>query len=78
VAFDLNDASASRKALKGITVVAHCAGPYSATGAQMLDACIASDCHYADLCSETDVMVAAQARDADARAVPWFPLAQPG
>ncbi len=64
VAFDLNDASASQKALKGITVVAHCAGPYSATSAQMLDACIASGCHYVDLCGEIDVMVAAQARDA--------------
>ena len=66
--FDLNDARASRKALQGISVVAHCAGPYSATSAQMLDACIAARCHYVDLCGEIDVMIAAHARDAAARA----------
>ena len=42
VAFDLNDANGSQKALQGISVVAHCAGPYSATSAPMLDACIAA------------------------------------
>lgn len=68
VAFDLSDAQASRNALQGLRVVAHCAGPYSATSAQMLDACIAAGCHYVDLCGEIDVMIAAQARDADARA----------
>jgi short subunit dehydrogenase-like uncharacterized protein len=66
-AFDLNDAHASRAALQGIAVVAHCAGPYSATSKPMLDACLAAGSHYADLSGEVDVILAAQARDAAAK-----------
>jgi short subunit dehydrogenase-like uncharacterized protein len=67
-AFDLGDAAASAQALQGHAVVAHCAGPYSATSAPMLAACLATRTHYVDITGEIDVMLASHARDADARA----------
>lgn len=67
-AFDLNDAAASRAALRGIAVVAHCAGPFSATSRPMVDACLVSGTHYIDITGEIDVILGCQARDAEARA----------
>ncbi len=67
-AFDLNDAQASRAALQGIAVVAHCAGPFPTTSKPMLDACLAVGCHYTDITGEVDVILAAKACDAAAKA----------
>jgi short subunit dehydrogenase-like uncharacterized protein len=53
--------------LAGIAVVAHCAGPFSATSAPMLDACLASNTHYVDITGEIGVFEAAHRRDAQAR-----------
>ena len=39
---DLSDPAELRAALKGIDVVAHCAGPFSSTSAPMVDACLAT------------------------------------
>ncbi len=66
-AFSLDDHAASHAALKDISVVAHCAGPYSATSKPMLDACLATACHYVDITGEVDVILAAHACDAAAR-----------
>jgi short subunit dehydrogenase-like uncharacterized protein len=65
--FDLTDAAATRAALHDVDVVAHCAGPFSATSAPMADACIATRTHYVDITGEIDVLVALHARDEEAR-----------
>jgi short subunit dehydrogenase-like uncharacterized protein len=51
-----------------MAVVSHCAGPFSATSAQMIDACFARRTHYVDITGEFDVLAAAQRRHADAQA----------
>ncbi|MBM7061666.1 saccharopine dehydrogenase NADP-binding domain-containing protein [Pseudomonas sp. UL073] len=65
--FDLADAGASRSALEDVAVVAHCAGPFSATSAAMIAACLASATHYVDITGEIAVFEHAHSRDADAR-----------
>ncbi|HUY20960.1 MAG TPA: saccharopine dehydrogenase NADP-binding domain-containing protein [Acidimicrobiales bacterium] len=64
---DLSDAAALRAALDGIDVVAHCAGPFSATSLAMVDACLATGTHYLDITGEIDVFEAVLARDDEAR-----------
>jgi short subunit dehydrogenase-like uncharacterized protein len=66
--FDLGDARAAAAALTDMAVVSHCAGPFSATSAQMIDACLTSRTHYLDITGELDVFIAAQCRHADAQA----------
>src|SRR5271170_6418161 len=66
--FDLGHPRAAAAALADMAVVSHCAGPFSATSAQMIDACFASGTHYVDITGEFDVFVAAQRRHADAQA----------
>jgi short subunit dehydrogenase-like uncharacterized protein len=66
--FDLGDPRAAAAALADMAVVSYCAGPFSATSAQMIDACFASRTHYVDITGELDVFVAAQRRHADAQA----------
>jgi short subunit dehydrogenase-like uncharacterized protein len=65
--FDIQQAERAREALADIAVVAHCAGPFSATSAPMLDACLASNTHYVDITGEIGVFEAAHRRDAQAR-----------
>lgn len=64
--FDLRNAAASQACLEGMSAVAHCAGPFSTTSQPMIDACLASHCHYLDITGEIDVFVEAQGRHADA------------
>lgn len=64
--FDLSDAEAARRAVSGMQVVAHCAGPFSATSKPMLDACLAEQAHYLDITGEIDVFIASHDRHADA------------
>ena len=66
--FDLGDARSAATALADMAVVAHCAGPFAATSAPMIDACLASRTHYLDITGEIDVFLAAQRRHADAQA----------
>ena len=54
-AFALDDPQALRAGLKGIGLVEHCAGPFSATCAPMLEACLANGTHYLDITGEIDV-----------------------
>ena len=44
------------------SIVAHCAGPFAATSAPMIDACLLARTHYVDITGEIDVFVAAQRR----------------
>jgi short subunit dehydrogenase-like uncharacterized protein len=62
--FDLQSATA---ALADIAVVANCAGPFAATSAPMIDACLNSQTHYLDITGEIDVFLAAQRRHAEAK-----------
>jgi saccharopine dehydrogenase (NAD+, L-lysine-forming) len=65
--FDLSDPSAVVSALEGVDVVAHCAGPFSATSKPMVEACLASGTHYVDITGEIDVFESVLARDGEAR-----------
>jgi short subunit dehydrogenase-like uncharacterized protein len=67
-AFDLRDPTAAPRALADVRVVANCAGPFSATGRPMIDACLAAGTHYVDITGEIDVFVGAEHRHPDANA----------
>jgi short subunit dehydrogenase-like uncharacterized protein len=53
--------------LAGISLVLHCAGPFSRTSRPMVDACLAAGAHYLDVTGEIDVFEAILARDGEAR-----------
>jgi short subunit dehydrogenase-like uncharacterized protein len=57
-----------RQGLEGIDLVLHCAGPFSATCAPMLEACLAQRAHYLDITGEIDVFAHCHAQDARAQA----------
>src|SRR5262245_61123063 len=67
-AFALDDAAAVGAGLRGITVVLNCAGPFSATAAPLVDACLRARAHYLDITGEIGVFEALAARHADAAA----------
>lgn len=67
VAVSLDDRDALRKALDGVRVVLHAAGPFSATSEPMLDACLETGTSYLDITGEIDVFEACAARDDEAR-----------
>jgi short subunit dehydrogenase-like uncharacterized protein len=66
--FDLADPALVAAGLSGCGLVIHCAGPFSATAAPMLAACIAARVHYTDITGEIEVFEHAFGRDAAARA----------
>ena len=63
--FSLDDPAAVVNGLKGVKLVMHCAGPFSATAKAMLDGCVRTGTHYLDLCGEFRVIEAVAARDAE-------------
>lgn len=65
--FDLDDRKATDRALEGHTVVLHCAGPFSATSQQMIDACLKNHCHYLDITGEISVFANAHRQSDEAR-----------
>jgi short subunit dehydrogenase-like uncharacterized protein len=65
--FDLADSDAIRAGLDGVGLVLHCAGPFSATSAPMLEGCLAAGAHYLDITGEIDVFAQCHAQDARAR-----------
>ena len=67
-AFPLDDRRAMGDGLAGVTVVMHCAGPFSRTSTPMADACLRAGVHYLDITGEIGVFEALAARDAEARA----------
>ena len=53
--FDLSNPDMVARNLDGISVVLHCAGPFSRTVAPMLNACLDLNAHYLDITGEIDV-----------------------
>jgi short subunit dehydrogenase-like uncharacterized protein len=66
--FGLDDAPAMDRALKGVKVVLHLAGPYIYTSKQMADGCLRNGAAYLDITGEIPVYESLAARDAEARA----------
>jgi len=64
--FELDDTSAVKNALQGMSVVLHCAGPFSATSQPMIEACIDSGCHYLDITGEISVFANAHKQSDEA------------
>ncbi len=58
IGFSLQQPAQIAEYLKGFAAVMHCAGPFSQTARQMMDACIASGTDYLDITGEIDVILA--------------------
>ena len=65
-AFGLDDAGALADGLRGMALVLHCAGPFSATSAPMIEGCLAVGSHYLDISGEITVFEHAHAQSARA------------
>jgi short subunit dehydrogenase-like uncharacterized protein len=65
--FGLDSPATVRAGLNGVSLVLHCAGPFSATCAPMLEACLSVGAHYVDITGEIDVFAHCHAQDARAR-----------
>lgn len=66
--FDLGDPDGVARKLHGVSLVLHCAGPYSRTSRPMVDACLRADAHYLDITGEYAVLEAVLSRDEEAKA----------
>lgn len=64
----LDDPQGLDRALRGVPLVLHLAGPYKFTARPMVDACLRAGAHYLDITGEIPVFEAIAARDAEARA----------
>jgi len=64
--FELDDTSALNKALEGVSIVLHCAGPFSATSQPMIEACLKNGCHYLDITGEISVFANAHKQSDEA------------
>jgi len=65
--FPLKEPTEIARHLEDVTVVLHCAGPFSATSAPMLEACLLSKTHYLDITGEIAVFEYAFEQDERAR-----------
>ena len=65
--FGLDDAAARNEALKGVSIVLHCAGPFSATSQPMIEACLENHCHYLDITGEISVFANAHSQSSEAQ-----------
>jgi short subunit dehydrogenase-like uncharacterized protein len=63
----LNDAAQLSEALKDIACVVHMAGPFAATSAPMLSACLATRTNYVDITGEIEVFEAMWSREEEIR-----------
>jgi short subunit dehydrogenase-like uncharacterized protein len=66
--FALDDPSRVDGGLAGMSLVLHCAGPFSRTSKPMADACLRTATHYLDITGEVAVFEALAARGEEARA----------
>ncbi|GAB3441979.1 saccharopine dehydrogenase family protein [Actinophytocola sediminis] len=66
-AFDLADPEEIASGLTDVDIVLHCAGPFSATSAPMVEACLRTGTHYLDISGEIEVFEHAATRHARAR-----------
>lgn len=60
--FALHDSSELARQLADIDLVLHCAGPFSATSAPMIEACLGAGAHYLDISGEISVFEHAHAQ----------------
>ena len=67
-AFALTDTTELDAALREVTCVLHCAGPFAHTAAPMVAACLRTGRHYLDITGEIDVFEALARQDAAAQA----------
>lgn len=66
-AFSLDDVMALTAQIQGHALVLNCAGPFSATAAPMMEACLRAGADYLDITGEITVFEHAQSLDARAR-----------
>lgn len=66
-AFGLDDVAEVTRQLSGHALVLNCAGPFSATAAPMMEACLRARAHYLDITGEIAVFELAQSLSARAR-----------
>ncbi|WP_234775726.1 saccharopine dehydrogenase family protein, partial [Paraburkholderia tropica] len=66
-AFSLDDVAALTGQIKGYSLVLNCAGPFSATAAPMMEACLRAGAHYLDITGEIAVFEHAQSLNVRAR-----------
>lgn len=66
-AFSLEDTAALDAALNEVDFVIHCAGPFSLTSKQMVEACLRTGRHYLDITGEIAVFESMAARDKKAQ-----------
>jgi short subunit dehydrogenase-like uncharacterized protein len=73
--FDLEEPRRVEEGLEGMTLVLHCAGPFSRTSRAMADACLRTGTHYLDITGEIEVFEALAARgpEADSAGVTLLP-----
>jgi short subunit dehydrogenase-like uncharacterized protein len=67
-AFPLEDGASLDLALREVSIVLHCAGPYSRTYRPMVDACLRTGTHYLDITGELMEHEALASRDVEAKA----------
>lgn len=65
--FALDHPVAVREGLRDMALVLHCAGPFSATAAPMLEGCLQAGTHYLDITGEIDVFAHCHAQHERAR-----------
>jgi short subunit dehydrogenase-like uncharacterized protein len=65
--FPLDDPEAIAAGLKDVSLVLHCAGPFSTTCTPMLEGCLAAGAHYVDITGEIEVFAHCHAQDARAK-----------
>lgn len=66
--FDLTDAEQTKEAIRDVTAVIHCAGPFIDTYRPMAAACLATQTHYLDITGEVTVIEHLARMDAKAKA----------
>lgn len=67
--FPLEEPIAVSEALAGVSLVLHCAGPFSQTGAPMLQGCLRVKAHYLDISGEISCFEYAHARHLEAESL---------
>ena len=67
--FELNEPIGISEALNGVSLVLNCAGPFSETGAPMLQGCLRAKAHYLDITGEISCFEYAHARHLEAESL---------
>src|ERR1700690_3622139 len=65
--FALSDVTEIVKDVSGVGLLLNCAGPFSATAAPLMEACLRAGVHYLDITGEIDVIEAAFAHSERAK-----------